>query len=161
MVVYDSVYGNTKQIGEAVGAAIGTATGSPQDVRVVRAADARLEDLAGLSLLVVGSATQKFNPLGATSRFLKSIRSSGLQGVKVAAFDTRFPPSAIEKVRILAFLVRILGYAAEPIAKRLQQAGGELVVPPEGFHVSETEGPLLDGELQRAADWGRQIVAAV
>jgi hypothetical protein len=37
---------------------------------------------------------------------------------------------------------------------------GELVVPPEGFYVSDTEGPLLEGELERAADWTRQIVAA-
>jgi flavodoxin len=159
MVVYDSVYGNTKQIGAAIGAAIGEELGSPADVNVVSAADARPEHLAGLSLLVVGSATQKFSPLGPTNRFLKSIPNDGLAGVKVAAFDTRIPESEIEKVRILAFLVRFFGYAAEPIAKRLQKGGGEQLVPAEGFYVGGTEGPLLEGELERAADWGRQIVA--
>ncbi|HUW12926.1 MAG TPA: nitric oxide synthase [Anaerolineae bacterium] len=161
MVMYDSVYGNTSQIGDAIGAAIGTALGSPQDIQAVKADDARLEQLAGLSLLVVGSATQKFNPLGATTRFLKAIPKNELEGIKVAAFDTRFPVSEVERVRILAFFVRIFGYAAEPIAKRLQKAGGELVVPAEGFYVSATKGPLLEGELERAADWGRQIVATL
>ena len=161
MVVYDSVYGNTGQIGNAIGTAIGAALGSPEDVQVVKAADARPEQLVGLSLLVVGSATQRFSPLGATSRFLKSIRRNGLAGIKVAAFDTRFPVSEIERVRILTFFVRLFGYAAEPIAKRLQKAGGELVVPAEGFYVAATKGPLLEGELERAADWARQIVAAI
>ena len=161
MVIYDSVYGNTGQIGNAVGTAIGTALGSPEDVQVVKAGDARPEQLAGLSLLVVGSATQKFSPLGATTRFLKTIPKNGLEGIKVAAFDTRFTVSAIERIRILAFIVRIFGYAAEPIAKRLEKAGGELAVPPEAFYVGDTKGPLLEGELERAADWGRQIVATL
>jgi hypothetical protein len=79
----------------------------------------------------------------------------------VAAFDTRFPPEQIDEVGILAFFVRLFGYAAEPIEKRLTRAGGEPVVSPGWFYVSDTEGPLLDGELERAADWARQIAAQV
>jgi hypothetical protein len=92
---------------------------------------------------------------------LKSIPKNKLEGVKVAAFDTRFTVSAIENVRILAFFVKIFGYAAKPIADRLEKKGGELVIPPEGFYVDDTEGPLLEGELERAADWARQIVATL
>jgi hypothetical protein len=66
--------------------------------------------------------------------------------------------SEIEKVRILALFVRLFGYAAEPIADRLRKKGGELIVPPEGFLVDGTEGPLIEGELERAADWGSQIM---
>ena len=55
----------------------------------------------------------------------------------------------------------IFGYAAKPIADRLQKKGGELVVPPEGFYVADTEGPLLEGELKRAVDWANQITAAI
>ena len=92
---------------------------------------------------------------------LKSIPKDGLKGVKVTAFDTRFTEAEIEKVKVLAFLVRLFGYAAEPIADRLQKKGGELAVPPEAFYVSETEGPLLEGELERAEDWAKQILAAL
>ena len=66
-----------------------------------------------------------------------------------------------EKVKILAFLVRLFGYAAEPIADRLQKKGGVLAVPPEAFYVSETEGPLLEGELERAGEWAKQILATL
>jgi flavodoxin len=154
-VVYDSAFGNTEKVAQAIGQALG----SPEEVETVRVGDVSPEHLAGLTHLVVGSPTQKFSPLGTITSFLKSIPDNGLKGVKVAGFDTRMTEKAVEEVRILAFFVRIFGYAAEPIAKRLQKKGGDLVIAPEGFYVSDTEGPLVDGELERAADWARTIVA--
>jgi hypothetical protein len=56
-------------------------------------------------------------------------------------------------------MVKLFGYAAIPIANRLRKKGGELALPPEGFIVEGTEGPLRRGELERAADWARQLVA--
>ena len=154
-VVYDSVFGNTGQIARA----IGNALGSQEDVEIVRVSDVKPEQLTGLTLLIVGSPTRQFRPTGAITSLLKSIPKDGLRGVKVAAFDTRFTVSEIEKVRILAFFVRIFGYAAKPMADRLEKKGGELVLPPEGFYVGDTEGPLLEGELERAADWAKQVIA--
>jgi flavodoxin len=155
LVIYDSVFGNTGKIAQA----IGNALGSQEDVEIVRVSDVKPEQLTGLTLLIVGSPTRQFRPTGAITSLLKSIPKDGLRGVKVAAFDTRFTVSEIEKVRILAFFVRIFGYAAKPMADRLEKKGGELVLPPEGFYVGDTEGPLLEGELERAADWAKQIVA--
>ena len=156
MVVYDSGFGNTEKIAQAIGQGLG----SPEDVEIVRVDDVKPEQLTGITLLIVGSPTQKFSPTGATTNFLKGIPPNGLQGVKVAAFDTRFPVSEIERVRVLAFFVKIFGYAAEPIAGRLEKKGGELVIPPEGFFVEGTEGPLQEGELERAAGWAKQIIQA-
>lgn len=156
MVVYDSMYGNTGKIAEAIGKALGS-----EEVEVLRVGDVKPEQLAGIALLIVGSPTQKFSPTGATTGLLKSIPKNGLAGVKVAAFDTRFTESEIDRVRILAFFVRMFGYAAEPIANRLQKAGGALAAPPEGFYVGGTEGPLLEGELERAADWAREIASQI
>jgi hypothetical protein len=61
------------------------------------------------------------------------------------------------KNRILAFFVRLFGYAAKPIADRLEKKGEELMAPPEGFYMRGVKGPLLDDKLERATDWGRQI----
>jgi hypothetical protein len=90
--------------------------------------------------------------------FLKRIPDKGLQGVKVAAFDTRFTEDDIKKVRILAFFVHLFGYAAGPMAERLLRKGGSLALPAEAFYVADTEGPLLDGELERAKEWARSLV---
>jgi flavodoxin len=155
MVVYDSAFGNTEKVAQAIGQALG----SQGDIEVVRVGNVKPEQMAGMTLLIVGSPTQKFRPLGTITGFLKGIPDGKLKGVKVAAFDTRATEGAIEKVRILAFFVKIFGYAAKPIADRLVKKGGDPAVPPEGFYVADTEGPLLEGELERAADWARRIVA--
>jgi len=156
IVAYDSAYGNTEQIARAIGSALGP----EQEVETLRVGDVTPQKLEGISVLVVGSPTQKFSPTAATNALLKRIPKDGLKGVRVAAFDTRFTEAEIERVKILAFFVRIFGYAAEPIADKLRKKGGELAIPPEGFYVGGTEGPLLDGELERAAAWAEQIAAA-
>jgi hypothetical protein len=49
------------------------------------------------------------------------------------------------------------GYAASTIAKTLEKKGGKLAVPAEGFFVTGEQGPLKDGELERAAAWARKV----
>ncbi len=156
LIVYDSVFGNTKEIALA----IGNALGKEENVRVLPVGDAKGEDLARLELLIVGSPTRAFNPTKAIMNFLNGISSEGVKGVKVAAFDTRIS-TADANSRLLNLLVKMFGYAAKPIADRLKKKGGELIIPPEGFLVKDSEGPLKDGEPQRAADWAKSMVEAI
>ena len=71
-----------------------------------------------------------FSPTPAIKTWLKSIAANGLQGVKVAAFDTRIALEDVDSA-ILNFLVKIFGYAAKPIGDRLTKKGGELMMSPE------------------------------
>jgi flavodoxin len=156
LVVYDSFFGNTERIAQS----IGNALGRPQDVGILRVGDFKPERLAGLKLLIVGSPTRAFSPSPAIKKFLKSIPKNGLKDVKVAAFDTRITDEEIDStVFILRILVNIFGYAAKPISDRLGKKGGQLIAPPEGFFVHGTEGPLKEGELERASEWAKQIMA--
>ena len=66
----------------------------------------------------------------------------------MAAFDTRIPTK----------LVAIFGYAAGKIAGRLKGMGGTLIVSPEGLFVKGTEGRLIEGEVERAAGWAKEMV---
>ena len=50
---------------------------------------------------------------------------------------------------------------SQPITDRLEKKEGELIIPPEGFFVEGSEGPLKEGELDRAADWAKQIMATL
>ncbi len=156
MVVYDSGFGNTEKIARAIGGSLSLQA----DIETIHVSKVEPDQLTGIAMLIVGSPTQKFRPTGAITNFLKGIPQYSLQGVKVAAFDTRFPLSVIEKTRALLFFVRIFGYAAKPIADRLQSKGGKLVIAPEGFFVEDVEGPLINGELERAAEWAKRIIAA-
>ena len=160
MVIYDSVFGNTAQIAQAVGDGLNTAPGAAGDVELRQIGDAKPEQLVGLDVLFVGSPTRGFRPTPAISDFLKSIPKNALKGVKVAAFDTRFTEEEINSHGfVLPKLVNVFGYAAKPIADGLVKMGGELALPPEGFFVKGVEGPLQQGELERAADWAQQIAA--
>jgi flavodoxin len=163
LVVYDSQYGNTQRVAEAITRVIGDALDSPEGATLLRASEVRPEHLAGLQLLVVGAPTQRFRPTSAMLGWLKSLPAGSLDGVSVAAFDTRLDVPKV-KSRILSFFVWLSGpgaYAARHIADGLKMSGGTLLVPPEGFLVEGTEGPLQDGELARAAGWARMLVQKV
>ncbi len=91
---------------------------------------------------------------------LERLAGDGLRDVKVAAFDTRFKADEVES-RLTRFVVRKGGYAAPRIAEQLEKAGGTLAAPPEGFFVVEKEGPLREGELERAAAWGAALAGVI
>lgn len=158
LIVYDSLYGNTQQIAQA----IGNAFGNQEGITMMRVGDVKSEQFAGLKLLIIGSPTQRFRPTAAISNLLKGISENSLTGVKVAVFDTRLTTREINETPALAFFVRLFGvsaYAAKPMADILKKKGGELIVSAEGFFVEGMEGPLAQGELERAADWAKQISA--
>ncbi len=75
----------------------------------------------------------------------------------MAAFDTRLWLDTIDS-KALRFVVDKGGYAANSIAKSLVKKGGQLAAPPEGFLVTGEQGPLKDGELDRASAWGRKFL---
>ena len=144
LIIYDSVFGNTEQIAQA----IGNALGSQKDVEILRVSNVKPEQLMGLELLIVGSPTHGGRPTSAIQDFLNKVSEPAIRGTNVAAFDTRFSTR----------LVRIFGYAAGRIADSLKRNGGTLIVSPEGFFVKGKEGPLKEGEIERAASWAKVIV---
>lgn len=152
LVVYDSFFGNTEKIAQAIGRGLA----SKMDVEISRVSDFKPEQLTEFDLLIFGSPTRKFSPTPAITKLLKKIPSNGLTGVRAAAFDTRISIKDINS-RFLNFMVKLFGYAAEPIAIRLEKKGAKLVIPPEGFFVKDSEGPLKDGEIERADEWAKHI----
>jgi flavodoxin len=142
LIVYDSVYGNTEKIAKGIGGAIAG------EVKVLRMSEVDYSELKTLDLLIVGSPTQGGRPTLAMQDFLNKVSETAIKGINVAAFDTRFSTR----------LVGIFGYAAGRIADSLKKKGGTLILSPEGFFVKGKEGPLKEGELERAATWAKEIV---
>jgi len=141
LVVYDSQYGNTKEIAVAIGGAIPGA-------RVLHASEADPSELETVGLLIVGSPTHGGRPMGAVQTFLKNAPATAIEDINVAAFDTRFASG----------FAKIFGYAAVRIVNTLKRKGGVLLVEPEGFIVEATKGPLEEGELERAAIWAGEVI---
>ena len=152
LIIYDSFFGNTEKIAQAIGETLS----SSMEVEVCKVSEVKQEQLKEINLLLVGSPTRGFMPSPAIKKFLRSIHSDGLKNIKAAAFDTRISEDDA-KIRILRFLMKVFGYAAEPISKKLRNKGAEIVVSPEGFCVKDTEGPPKEDELERAKSWALKI----
>ncbi|MGD9116504.1 MAG: flavodoxin family protein [Dehalococcoidia bacterium] len=141
LVVYDSMYGNTEEIAKAIGGAI------EGEVSILRAGEVGPPELENIGLIVVGSPTQGGRPTEGVRDLLKRVTKAEINGLNAAAFDTR----------VTSRVAKIFGYAAGKIAGGLKKKGANLIVEPEGFFVEGTEGPLSEGELERAAAWAKQL----
>lgn len=161
IVVYESMYGNTRAIAEAIAEGLGGAAVMTPAELATTAPDA--------DLLVVGGPTHVHGMASARSRraAIEAARAGTLEtdgsGPVVrdwlaelphahghaAAFDTR-----LNKPQW------ITGAASLGIAKRLRRHG-YTVVAATSFLVAENEGPLVDGELDRARTWGAELSGAV
>lgn len=156
LIVYDSVFGNTEKVARAMGEALSE---GGQTVQVLKVADATPNALTGVDVLLVGSPTRAFSPTPATKSYVRGLDPTRLSGVRVAGFDTRV---RIEEVnsKFLHVMARLFGYAAEPIAAGLRRKGGRQTAAPAGFFVKGSEGPLEEGELERAAAWAKTAAEA-
>jgi len=148
-VVYESRFGNTHEVAEAIAGAL--------DAELI-SVDAPMRDPEEIDLLVVGAPTHVHGMTGARSREEAAVQG-GAEGRGVhdwlddlprgqghaVTFDTRFEKPAF-----------LTGSAAKGIAKRLRRKGFE-VVATESFFVLGTDGPLKDGELERAAEWAEGL----
>lgn len=152
IVIYDSVFGNTEKVAQEIGKAL-----SPLDeVEIARVGAVTPEQLKGIQLVIFGSPTRGFRPTPAVTVFIKALPADALRGVWVTAFDTRISTQDAHSA-ILSFMVKIFGYADRPMVEGLKKKGGKLALSTEGFFVQKSEGPLKDGELERAGGWARRI----
>jgi flavodoxin len=159
LVLFESMFGNTQQIAEAVKE--GLSTFVPTDIHEVGTAPDVIPD--GVGLIIVGSPTHAFGMSRPKTRqdatrqaggrvvsggnglreWLTTLRAPG--SLWAATFDTR-----IDKPRMP-------GSAARGAEKRLRKLGFQIASPSESFYVTGTAGPLVDGETDRARRWGEEL----
>jgi flavodoxin len=156
VVVYESYWGNTKQIAEAIAEGIGP------DTPVLATDEATPEAIEGADLIVAGAPIHGFSlpresarkqitddkkaPFAAdvshpTMReWLTTLPAGSGRG---AGFDTRASWSP--------------GSSAKKIRRALEKAGLEPVAEDGEFVIEGTYGPMKDGEVQRAREWGARL----
>ncbi len=166
IVVYESVFGNTRAIAEAIARGLA----GPLEVTVVRASEADTSVLNGNDFVVVGGPTHawglprpstrrgapdyatkggralELEPVATTQPGLREwLAALGPSEMRAAAFDTRFKgPQALT------------GRASRSISRALSHHGMTLVVPPQSFLVDK-KNRLLAGEIGRAEAWGASL----
>ncbi|MFT4165045.1 MAG: flavodoxin domain-containing protein [Microlunatus sp.] len=164
LVVYESMFGNTEKVARAIGAGLATSL----EVEVVEVSKAPTEPGPGVGLVVAGGPTHAFGMTRDATRAdamdlgaEQGERDFGLRewidrlptkrsNTPLATFDTRITSKR-----------RLPGSAAKAAARAAKRHGYDPAAPAESFFVSGTDGPLLDGELERAEAWGHDLVALV
>lgn len=164
VVVYETHYGQTREVASAIADG---AREAGADVSVVGVEEATAPQVDGADLLVVGGPTHMLGMSRPWSRgkahpqevgtggeiddgvreWLVGLPAAGT-GQRAAAFDTRLPSA-------------LAGGAAHGVARALRRHGFELVADPEGFVVEEAQGPLREGEEDRARAWGAALTGKV
>jgi flavodoxin len=144
-IVYCSHKGNTRQIAEAIGAELSR----HGQADVVAVEDAATTVVPDTDLLLVGGPTEGHGMTPEVRAFLDRLDPSSVRGRAAAAFDTR-----VDWPRLLS------GSAAAGIEKELARKGAR-IVRPAGSFIVDMEPKLHPGELERAADWAREVAAAM
>ncbi len=157
VVVYDSKFGNTERIARQVGEVFG----EHFSVKILSVADRPRLSSQGTDLLVIGAPTQRRKVSETMRTFLSEVPRGALRGLRVAAFDTRYPGASWRT-----------GLAALGIAMLLRRKGAQLIAAPESFFMERDVPPqgqkrrhdieqLKPGKAQRAAAWARTLLEAV
>jgi hypothetical protein len=159
VVIYESLYGNTKSIAEAIAAGL---QGSGE---VALCSTLEEIDVTQADLIVIGGPTHAHGMSRPSSRQVDEKRAAPLPGSDtglgirevieilppgagrpVATFDTRFDKPAW-----------LTGSAAAVAAKKLTKQGYRMIAKPQSFMIDGGEGPLAVGELDRARMWGKEL----
>ena len=166
LVIYESMYGNTRRVAEAVADGL-RPTFTVEVVGVAHATAAVPKDV---DLLVVGGPTHVHGVTRPSTRkaaaeaaakpdsdltLESEVEGQGLRewfsflavgrGVAAAAFDTRLSGPSL-----------MTGRASLGIAKHLRHLGYSSATAPTSFLVDK-HNRLLPGELERAKDWGSRL----
>ena len=152
VVVYESYWGNTAQIAQAVARGLG------EGATALTTTAATPEALRDVDLVVIGA------PLLGFALPTEQMRSSLAGNPSTPPSDTSNPTvrTWLENLDVAprafaTFETRIWwspGSAASTVAKMLAKRGWQQVGKPERFMVTGRFGPLKPGESQRAEVWG-------
>jgi Flavodoxin domain len=161
IVVYESVWGNTAAIAQAIAEGLGP------DVHAHPTDEVPGDDLAEADLIVAGAPVFGFRlpTEGVRERILRDEADAptppNLSHPSLRSWLDALP---IGHGRSAAFETRIWWSprgATGTIEKRLSRLGYPPVANAAKFIVRDKYGPLREGELERARAWGRELRSAV
>ena len=151
LIVYDSLFGNTKKIAEAIQEGLN----NKHDSGLINVKEFKKGDIENIQILVLGSPTHGGRYSEPVKAFFTTLPDNSLKGIKASSFDTSIPVD--DKGWFMRLLIKMFGYAAPRIAKELSKKGAS-IISSETFWVLDREGPLKDGETERARAWAAGLL---
>lgn len=161
VVVYESLWGNTKAVARAVAEGIGPGTPclTTDEAPPETVADADLV-VAGAPVLAFGLGGEKVRSMIARDE-ARAPTPPDLSHPSLRSWLERLPHGT---GRSAAFETRIWWSprgASSDIEDRFSRAGYQPIAKARKFVVTDKYGPLREGEIERAREWGRELAAAI
>ncbi len=159
VVVVESMFGNTRQVAEAI--ADGLRPALAAEVVDVGAAPAVIDPDVGL--LVVGGPTHSFGmsrPPSRAQALLEAGTPDGSPDVGMREWLEHLGPvgaSVVTATFDTRLKSRWAGSAGASASKLLRRRGVATLAPAHSFVVTAKAGPLAAGELDRARAWGAEL----
>lgn len=170
LVVHESMYGNTRQVAEAVAEGLRSTLG-PTAVRVVPVAGATAADLTDVDLVVLGGPTHAFGMSRPSTRVqaVAAARDAskhlhlepGADGIGLR----EWLPELRAGTRLVLFDTRVralgaVGHASRAATRVARRHHLEVVEEPRSFFVDRAN-HLLPGEADKAWCWGVELAKHV
>ena len=161
VVVYESMFGNTRDIALAIAEGLATA----MDVRAFEVSEAP-HIFDSPDLVVIGGPTHAFSMSRGTTRESAQDETDGplvsRTGIREWIADAEFTRhQACTTFDTKVPKPKLPGSAAASAARKLKKRGCSIVERPETFWVDCMTGPLLEGECERARRWGEQLASVI
>ncbi|MCR4394699.1 MAG: flavodoxin family protein [Dehalococcoidales bacterium] len=148
IVIYDTSYGNTQKIAEAIADTL-KESGIHVDTTYVK--NIKKLNAEDYDFLIIGSPT-RFATMSLTMRgFLSRLKPDEWINKPFAAFDTEGSAS-VEKNQ---------GSAAEKIAQKLKEKQMNQLLPVLKAIVLDWKGPLQTGEIERAKEYAQKFLSQI
>ncbi len=165
LIVYESIFGNTREVAQAV--ARGLSKRDDVELELVEVGHAP-KSVGPIDPLIVGGPIHAWGMTRAGTR--EGARTQAAQkhvdpvskGIGVREWLAELPlnpaaPAAAAFDTAIKTSWFPTGSAAKGERKALERAGYRVVAPPEHFYVKDTSGPVVPGELERAEAWAAAL----
>ena len=146
LIIYDSLFGNTQKIAEAIEAKFSLV----HESKVFKVGSVSPNILKEADALIIGSPTHGGRPTDPIKKLIHSFSKDMIVNRKVATFDTSFPTKNMGF--FINKIVKFFGNASYRLSNELSKKGAN-VIDSKIFYVLGKEGPLQEGEIEKAQLW--------
>ncbi|MFX0054764.1 MAG: flavodoxin family protein [Promethearchaeota archaeon] len=148
IIIYESIYGNTKKVADAI--AEGIRESGQIDCIIAKTGEVHhTDDLAKYDAVIFGSPNHNQEPSRNMLKFIERVGIVDLDTKMGAAFDTYTGGNK--------------GIAVRKMEQAIRQKIACITFVIDGFSakVEGRKGPLAEGEIDRAIEFGKQVAAKI
>jgi len=143
IVVYESKYGNTKRVAEAIIEGINEVASIETSLKELK--EVNLKDVSDYDAILIGSPNHLGGPTRGIKGFIDELGKLQLKGKMFAVFDT--------------YLGKDFEKAVKKMEERINEKipGMKQIASGLSIKVRGMKGPIVDGELPKCREFGKKI----